>query len=100
MQGKQVYIYKVGAHYTLIEGYPKTLEQELGVEGPVDAAFVCPNEDTVHIIQGKSTLAHFLSDNKDKEKHISKKYIDSLVHKWINIFNHVFRQETEFLMFH
>lgn len=73
LQGKQVYIYKSGAHYTLIEGYPKTLEEELGVEGPVDAAFVCPDQHTVHIFQGKSTLGHFLSDNNDKEQHICKK---------------------------
>uniref|UniRef100_UPI0037E82D5B hemopexin n=1 Tax=Semicossyphus pulcher TaxID=241346 RepID=UPI0037E82D5B len=49
----QVYIYKGGAHYTLIEGYPKTLKEELGVEGHVDAAFLCPNEHTVHIVQGQ-----------------------------------------------
>lgn len=66
LQGKQVYIYKSGAHYTLVEGYPKTLEEELGVEGPVDAAFVCPGQHTVHIIQGKSTLGHFLSEDNDK----------------------------------
>ncbi|XP_031707857.1 hemopexin isoform X1 [Anarrhichthys ocellatus] len=48
----QVYIYKTAAHYTLIEGYPKTLKEELGIEGHVDAAFVCPNEHTVHVIQG------------------------------------------------
>ncbi|GAA6216127.1 hemopexin isoform X1 [Lates japonicus] len=48
----QVYIYKSAAHYTLIEGYPKTLKEELGIEGHVDAAFHCPNEHTVHIIQG------------------------------------------------
>ncbi|CAN9498389.1 unnamed protein product [Ophioblennius macclurei] len=48
----QVYIYKSGAHYTLIAGYPKTLKEELGIEGQVDAAYVCPNEHTVHIIQG------------------------------------------------
>ncbi|KAK2856782.1 hypothetical protein Q5P01_005517 [Channa striata] len=48
----KVYIYKSAAHYTLIEGYPKTLSKELGIEGHVDAAFVCPGENTVHIIQG------------------------------------------------
>ncbi|XP_061539489.1 hemopexin isoform X2 [Phycodurus eques] len=48
----QVYIYKSDAHNTLIEGYPRTLKEELGIEGHVDAAFVCPNKDTVHIIQG------------------------------------------------
>ncbi|CAG5933645.1 unnamed protein product [Menidia menidia] len=48
----QVYIYKAGAHFTLIEGYPKTVEEELGFQGKVDAAFVCPNEHTVRVIQG------------------------------------------------
>ncbi|XP_070711535.1 hemopexin [Pempheris klunzingeri] len=49
----QVYIYKAAAHYTLIEGYPKTIKEELGIEGHVDAAFVCPNEHRVHLIQGR-----------------------------------------------
>lgn len=53
LQGDQVYIYKVDAHSTLIEGYPKSLKEELGIEGQVDAAFVCPNEHLVHIIQGE-----------------------------------------------
>ncbi|XP_042260929.1 hemopexin [Thunnus maccoyii] len=48
----KVYIYKGDGQYTLIEGYPKTLKEELGIEGHVDAAFVCPSEHTVHIIQG------------------------------------------------
>ncbi|CAI5637865.1 hemopexin [Oreochromis niloticus] len=48
----QVYIYKTDAHYVLIEGYPKSLREELGIEGTVDAAFLCPNEHTVHILQG------------------------------------------------
>ncbi|XP_068612463.1 hemopexin [Brachionichthys hirsutus] len=54
----QVYIYKTGAHYVLVEGYPKTLEEELGVEGHVDAAFICPglSRDVVHIIQGGQVL--------------------------------------------
>nr|AIZ00781.1 Wap65-2 precursor [Larimichthys crocea] len=52
----QVYIYKSGPVYTLIEGYPKTLKEELGIEGHVDAAFVCSNEHTVHIVQGKKLL--------------------------------------------
>lgn len=55
LQGNQVYIYKGGAHYTLVEGYPKTLKEELGIEGRVDAAFVCPNENIVHVIQGELT---------------------------------------------
>ncbi|KAM4560500.1 hemopexin [Odontesthes bonariensis] len=58
IKGDQVYIYKAGAHFTLIEGYPKTLKDELGFEGLVDAAFVCPNEHTVHVIQGK--MMHYV----------------------------------------
>ncbi|XP_035263517.1 hemopexin-like [Anguilla anguilla] len=48
-----VYIYKKEAPYALVEGYPKPLKEELGIEGHVDAAFVCPNEHTVHVIQGQ-----------------------------------------------
>lgn len=59
LQNDQVYIYKAAAHYTLIEGYPKSLKEELGIEGHVDAAFLCPGEHTVHIIQGKVTSSYF-----------------------------------------
>ncbi|XP_027012368.2 hemopexin [Tachysurus fulvidraco] len=52
IQGDQIYIYKSAAHYTLIEGYPKPLKEELGIEGPVNATFVCDN-DVVHVIQGQ-----------------------------------------------
>ncbi|KAF7664165.1 hypothetical protein LDENG_00187150 [Lucifuga dentata] len=54
----QVYIYKTAAHYTLIEGYPKSLKEELGIEGHVDAAFFCDDSDnnTIHIIQGKNMI--------------------------------------------
>nr|QBF53721.1 hemopexin [Chionobathyscus dewitti] len=57
----QVYIYNGAAQYTLIEGYPKTLKEELGIEGHVDAAFVCPNDDTVYIIIGGTIRAIDLS---------------------------------------
>ncbi|XP_053170325.1 hemopexin [Scomber japonicus] len=53
IKGDQVYIFKESAPYTLIEGYPKTLKEELGIEGHVDAAFGCPSEHTVHILQGQ-----------------------------------------------
>ncbi|XP_077439938.1 hemopexin [Vanacampus margaritifer] len=53
MKGDQVYIYKSDAHNTLIEGYPKPIKEELGIEGPVDAAFLCDGEHTLNIIQGK-----------------------------------------------
>ncbi|KAJ8352495.1 hypothetical protein SKAU_G00239710 [Synaphobranchus kaupii] len=55
IKGDEIYIYKTEAHYTLVEGYPKPLKEELGIEGPVDAAFVCADEQhTVHVIQGRN----------------------------------------------
>ncbi|XP_057674648.1 hemopexin [Corythoichthys intestinalis] len=57
----QVYIFKSDAHNTLIEGYPKSLKEELGIEGPVSATFLCPNEHTVHIIKGDRILGVDLS---------------------------------------
>uniref|UniRef100_A0A8C7FQ51 Uncharacterized protein n=1 Tax=Oncorhynchus kisutch TaxID=8019 RepID=A0A8C7FQ51_ONCKI len=51
IKGNQVYIYKSAAPSTLIEGYPKSLNEELGIEGPVNAAFVCADHHIVHIIQ-------------------------------------------------
>ncbi|XP_041637858.1 hemopexin [Cheilinus undulatus] len=56
IKDEQVYIYKGSAHYTLIDGYPKSLKEELNIEGHVDAAFICPNGHTVHIIQGDRML--------------------------------------------
>ncbi|XP_048835202.1 hemopexin isoform X3 [Brienomyrus brachyistius] len=53
IKGQQVYIYKSGAHYTLVEGYPKSLKEELGVEGPVNAAFACEGKSIAYIIQGQ-----------------------------------------------
>ncbi|XP_014007262.1 hemopexin [Salmo salar] len=53
IKGDQVYIYKSAAPFTLIEGYPKSLKEELGIEGPVNAAFVCAGHHIVHIIQGQ-----------------------------------------------
>ncbi|XP_060754758.1 hemopexin [Neoarius graeffei] len=55
IQGDQIYIYKSASYYTLIEGYPKPLKEELGIEGPVDAAFVC-DQHFVHVIQGQKIL--------------------------------------------
>ncbi|XP_072513711.1 hemopexin [Salminus brasiliensis] len=56
IQGNQIYIYKSAAHYTLIEGYPKPLKEELGIEGPVNAAFLCANEHVVHIIKDQKMM--------------------------------------------
>ncbi|KAL1021967.1 hypothetical protein UPYG_G00020560 [Umbra pygmaea] len=53
IKGDQVYIYKSAVPSILIEGYPKSLKEELGIEGPVNAAFMCADHHVVHIIQGQ-----------------------------------------------
>ncbi|XP_060945109.1 hemopexin [Limanda limanda] len=35
-----------------MRGYPKSLKEELGVEGPIDAAFVCEDNHIAHFIKG------------------------------------------------
>lgn len=48
-----VYIYRSGQGYRLIEGYPKPLQEELGItsEG-LDAVFTCPHSSQLYIIRG------------------------------------------------
>lgn len=48
-----LYVYKVGEPHTHLEGYPKPVKEELGIEGPIDAAFVCQGQDIVHIIKDR-----------------------------------------------
>ncbi|XP_062983399.1 hemopexin [Elgaria multicarinata webbii] len=51
IQGPQVTIYRAGQGYSRVEGYPRALEEELGVAG-ADAAFTCPRSQEAYIIQG------------------------------------------------
>ncbi|KAM9347812.1 hemopexin [Symphorus nematophorus] len=48
----QLYVYKVGEPHTHLDGYPKPVKDELGIEGPIDAAFVCEDHHNVHLIKG------------------------------------------------
>nr|QKE53087.1 wap65-1 [Micropterus salmoides]QKE53089.1 wap65-1 [Micropterus salmoides] len=48
-----LYVYKVGEPHTHLPDYPKTVENELGIKGPIDAAFVCQDHHIAHIIQGQ-----------------------------------------------
>uniref|UniRef100_A0A7N8WKX1 Hemopexin a n=1 Tax=Mastacembelus armatus TaxID=205130 RepID=A0A7N8WKX1_9TELE len=48
----QVFVYKVGEPHTHLEGYPKSVKEELGIEGHIDAAFVCQDHHIAHIIKG------------------------------------------------
>ncbi|CAM5073436.1 unnamed protein product [Eretmochelys imbricata] len=52
-QGSKVYIYRVGQGYTLVQGYPRGLEEELGITG-ADATFTCPHSAELFVIKGNS----------------------------------------------
>lgn len=53
IQGSQLFIYKADAHYTLIEGYPKPVTEELGIPSTgVDATFICPGSSILYVILG------------------------------------------------
>ncbi|CAF95977.1 unnamed protein product [Tetraodon nigroviridis] len=49
----ELYVYKTGEPHTHLEGYPKPVEAELGIQGPIDAAFVCEDHHIAHIIKGQ-----------------------------------------------
>nr|XP_060627328.1 hemopexin [Anolis sagrei ordinatus] len=51
IQGSQVTIYLADQGYRRVEGYPKPIQEELGVSG-ADAAFSCPHSQYVYLIQG------------------------------------------------
>ncbi|XP_013886185.1 hemopexin [Austrofundulus limnaeus] len=53
IKGHQLFVYRVGEPHTLLEGYPKPVKQELGIDGPIEAAFVCADHHIVHIIKEK-----------------------------------------------
>lgn len=58
IQGTQVYIYLARGGYTLVDGYPKRLEKEIGNPhginlASVDAAFVCPGSSRLHVMSGR-----------------------------------------------
>lgn len=56
LQDDKLYVYNIshtpGEAHTLRNGYPKSVKEGLGLEGHIDAAFICPNEAIAHVIQG------------------------------------------------
>ncbi|KAM4608783.1 hemopexin [Polymixia lowei] len=52
IKDEEVFVYKVGEPHTHMEGFPKPVKEELGIEGPIDAAFTCQDRDIAHIIKG------------------------------------------------
>ncbi|KAJ8004525.1 hypothetical protein DPEC_G00137180, partial [Dallia pectoralis] len=58
IQGEQVFAFtNSGEQFQLVEGFPKPLKDELGIDGPLDAAFVCEKESVLHVIKGKQMFA-------------------------------------------
>ncbi|EAW68721.1 hemopexin, isoform CRA_d [Homo sapiens] len=58
VQGTQVYVFLTKGGYTLVSGYPKRLEKEVGtphgiILDSVDAAFICPGSSRLHIMAGR-----------------------------------------------
>eukprot|EP00064_Thunnus_orientalis_P006344 superscaffoldBa00000657_g6361 len=52
IKDEEVFVYKIGEPHTLLDGYPKPVKEELGIEGPIDAAFMCGDHHIAHIIKG------------------------------------------------
>ncbi|KAM6934809.1 hemopexin [Xenentodon cancila] len=46
-----LFLYKVGEPHTHLDGYPKPVKDELGIDGPIDAAFACGGTSIAHIIK-------------------------------------------------
>ncbi|XP_062052576.1 hemopexin [Lepus europaeus] len=58
IQDTKVYVFLTKGGYTLVNGYPKRLEKELGSPPgisleTVDAAFVCPGSSRLHVMAGR-----------------------------------------------
>uniref|UniRef100_A0A672H3K1 Hemopexin n=1 Tax=Salarias fasciatus TaxID=181472 RepID=A0A672H3K1_SALFA len=53
VKDEHVFAYRVGENHTLLDGYPKTVKEELGIEGPIDSAFSCDEHQHVHVVKGQ-----------------------------------------------
>ncbi|XP_074867432.1 hemopexin isoform X2 [Carettochelys insculpta] len=51
IQGTLVSIYRAGHGYTRVQGYPRSLQDELGI-ARADATFTCPGSEQLFVIQG------------------------------------------------
>lgn len=53
LQDDHVFLYRVGGPNTHV--VPKTVKEELGLDGPIDAAFMC-EDNTTHVVKGNTSL--------------------------------------------
>ncbi|XP_075449611.1 hemopexin [Ascaphus truei] len=79
IQDSQVTIYRSNPAYTPVQGYPKPLQEELGVT-EVDAAFICQSSDVLHIIKGNKLRSVDLKQSPrlpGQERPIAHTQVDS-----------------------
>ncbi|KAM4697229.1 hemopexin [Discoglossus pictus] len=79
IQGTEVSIYRSDQVYTPVQGYPKTLQEEVGVT-EVDAAFTCPHSKELYVIKGNKLRMVDLSKSPrhpGPERAIGHVHVDS-----------------------
>ncbi|KAL2081405.1 hypothetical protein ACEWY4_023258 [Coilia grayii] len=52
IKDNEVFACKIGEPHMHLEGYLKSLKEELGLDGSVDAAFICEGHPIAHVIKG------------------------------------------------
>ncbi|KAL0985521.1 hypothetical protein UPYG_G00157960 [Umbra pygmaea] len=53
-KGSKMYVYTATEPHTLLAGYPKPLKDEIGLDAPIDAAFVCQDKHIAHVLKGEN----------------------------------------------
>lgn len=51
IKGDHIFLYRVGESHTHVDGSPKSVKEVLGLDGPIDAAFMC-HDNMTHIVKG------------------------------------------------
>lgn len=79
LQDDHVFLYRVGEPHTHLDGYPKPVKEVLGLDGPIDAAFMC-DENTAHIVKGKTALTVFSMCHRHKANIVGNVFKELLKH--------------------
>ncbi|XP_074551380.1 hemopexin [Halichoeres trimaculatus] len=64
----QMYRYTAHGGHNLVDGYPKPLREEMGLDGPVDAAFIC-DDDIAHVIKGPNMISVNMTTHSSEIEH-------------------------------
>nr|XP_033803449.1 hemopexin [Geotrypetes seraphini] len=79
IQGSNVSIFMADQLYTLVQGYPHPLQEELGIR-ELDAAFTCPHSSQLYVIKGnKIQMVDLMSSPRvpEQERVIVHSHVDS-----------------------